>query len=248
MAWLIGNVVVSHGEHVLVYIRHETTRYHKLTLIWYNLVFFPIISRGTRHLKFPKKQASLAKDSNVLRLSLCIGVCERRPDVARGEVAEGWWSPSRFVLDQCWECFPIHQHPCNKWNEIRSRMVDYYNKCSKKYLSELWMLWMLDSIWFNQAVGYRCTKLLLSIVICSCWLYWPPETFWQPGRVLSAVKTVKILAGVLGFLVRWCVSEEWRGLKEVGVEQDFDQLKSDMSSGVSEFVLLTIIYDYYDYY
>lgn len=23
------------------------------------------------------------------RLSLCIGVCERRPDVARGEVAEG---------------------------------------------------------------------------------------------------------------------------------------------------------------
>lgn len=46
----------------------------------------------------------------------------------------------------------------------------------------------------------------------------------------------KNLAGVLGFLVRWCVSEEWRGLKEVGVEQDFDQLKSDMSSGVYEFV------------
>ena len=59
--------------------------------------------------------------------------------------------------------------------------------------------------------------------------------------MLSAVKTLKILAGVLGFLVRWCVSEEWRGLKEVGVEQDFHQLKSDMSSGVSEFVLLTII-------
>ena len=146
-----------------------------------------------------------------------------------------------IVLDQCWECFPIHQHPWNKWNEIRSRMVDYYNRCSKKYLSELWRL---DSIWFNQAVGYRCTKLLLSIVICNCWLYWPPETFWQSGKVLSAVKTVKILAGVLGFLVRWCVSEEWRGLKEVGVEQDFDQLKSDMSSGVYEFVcwrLYTII-------
>lgn len=142
-----------------------------------------------------------------------------------------------IVLDQCWECFPIHQHPCNKWNEIRSRMVDYYNRCSKRCLSELWML---DSMWFNQAVGYRCAKLLLSIVICNCWLYWPPETFWQSGKVLSAVKTVKILAGVLGFLVRWCVSEEWRGLKEVGVEQDFDQLKSDMSSGVSEFVLLTI--------
>ena len=45
-------------------------------------------------LKLKENQASLAKDSNVLRLSLCIGVCERRPDVARGEVAEGWWSPS----------------------------------------------------------------------------------------------------------------------------------------------------------
>ena len=153
-------------------------------------------------------------------------------------------SKSIRAINQCWECFPIHQHPWNKWNEIRSRMVDYYNRCSKKYLSELWMLWMLDSIWFNQAVGYRYTKLLLSIVICNCWLYWPPEKFLQSGKVLSAVKTVKILAGVLGFLVRWCVSEEWRGLKEVGVEQDFDQLKSDMSSGVYEFVcwrLYTII-------
>ena len=105
-----------------------------------------------------------------------------------------------IVLDQCWECFPIHQHPRNKWNGIRSRMVDYYNKFSKKYLSELWML---DSIWFNQAVGYLlrhfdnlercCRRSRPSKSLQVFWAFWCVGACRKNGAVSRRLALGRIL-------------------------------------------------------